>query len=670
MRVEVNSTLCGESFQLSFNDGFTAIIGGRGTGKSTVLEYLRFGIGRAVFDIDGEHEGEALRLVDLIEETLPGGYVRVHLIRDGVEEEWTRTYDDHSVIEVKRKDGSTDSITPEIAQERFHARGYHQKQLSSLRVSSAEQADQITGIAAAELVAEQGVNAQQLANAATALAISFKKVGQRWETEARIERAAHRIQDLQKRRTVLQDTLKAKGVSSAAQQALKIAPEYARGKQYFTDAKDALNELSAEISAMQESLPDRLPDPELTDHTDFDPIRKAIKLVAAFKKDALSKLSDIVTKANQLESALGAEDKRFDASLSAFNQQYKKAQAEQREHKELLDSLVKLNTELEEAEKNHKATIEQGNRLKSAETDFAKARKAIDELHRARNALLEKAADHANTMSAHRLRASVFPYLPSEAQANALLTLLEGSHARDIEEQVPVYLKTSTSESWRGFCDELLDLHHRKIRLTYGGMPQSADSETVALVKKLLAFASLTDRMADQVWQRLTAEKVEQVLVALPNAHIQFEYQNQSGQFIPFTQASAGEQAAALLTLLLNQQAGTLVIDQPEEDLDNRIIMDVVRLLWTTKINRQLIFATHNANFVVNGDADKVVVVGAVGVGSASKSGQNKVAVALDGAIETPAVRDAITTIMEGGKEVFELRGRKYAFKVNQAPIS
>lgn len=670
LRVDVNSTLCGKSFQLSFNDGFTAIIGGRGTGKSTVLEYLRFGIGRAVFDIDGEREGEARRLVDLIEETLPGGYVRVHLIRDGVEEVWTRRYDDHSIIEVKRKDGSTDKITPEIAQERFHARGYHQKQLSSIRVSSAEQADQITGIAAAELVVEQGANAQQLANAATALAISYKKRGQRWETEAHIERTAHHIQDLQKRRAVLQETLKSKGVSSAAQQALKVAPEYAKGKQYFTDAKGALNELTTEISTMQESLSDRLPDPELTDHADFDPIRRTNKLVVAFKKDALGKLSDIVTKVNQLHSALGAEEKRFNTSLSTFNQQYKKAQVEQREHKELLDSLVKLNTELEDAEKNHKTAIEQGNKLKSAETDFAKARNAIDELHRARKALLEKAAEHANSKSEHRLRASVFPYLPSETQKNALLSLLEGSHARGIEEQVPAYLKTSTSESWHSFCGELLYLHHRKIRLTYGGMPQSADSETLALVKKLLPFANLTDRMADQVWQRLTAEKVEQVLVAIPDAHIQFEYQNQTGQFIPFTQASAGEQAAALLTLLLNQQAGTLIIDQPEEDLDNRIIMDVVRLLRTTKKNRQLIFATHNANFVVNGDADKVVVVGAAGVSSASKSGQNKVAVALDGAIETPAVRDAITTIMEGGKEAFELRGRKYAFKGNQAPIS
>jgi chromosome segregation protein len=663
LAIEVHSTLCGKNLHLSFNDGFTAVIGGRGTGKSAVLEYLRFGIGRAVFDLKGDHEGEASRLVDLINDTLPGGYVKVRLIRDGIEEVWTRRYDDYSVIEVKRKNESVENITPEVAQERFHARGYHQKQLSTLRALSAAQVDQITGIAAAELVAEQGVKAQQITNAVTALGISFKKLVQRWEIEAQIERTSHRIQDLQSRRQVLQETLQAKGVSSAAQETLKVAPEYTKGKQYFTDTQEELDVFVTEINALQESLSDRLSDPVLSDLADFEPIRKASALVTTFKNEVVSKLGDVVSKANQLKSAVEAEKKKFDASLGTFNERYKKAQAEQRAHKELLDSLVKLNKELEEAEKNQKASTEQGNKLKNAEADFAKARNTLDNLYHARRELLEKAAEHSNTKSEHRLRASVFPYIPSETQEASLSSLLEGSHARGVEEQLRTYLQSSTPQSWRSFCDGLINLYRHKILRTYSGAQQAADSETVAPVKQLFSFANLNDRMADHVWQRLIPEKVEAVLLAVPNAHIKFEYKDQSGQFISFNQASPGQQAAALLTLLLNQHAGTLIIDQPEEDLDNRIIMDVVRLLRTTKKNRQLIFATHNANFVVNGDADKVVVVGAVGSHGAGKSEENKVAIAVDGAIETPSVRDAITTIMEGGKEAFELRGRKYAFK-------
>jgi hypothetical protein len=70
---------------------------------------------------------------------------------------------------------------------------------------------------------------------------------------------------------------------------------------------------------------------------------------------------------------------------------------------------------------------------------------------------------------------------------------------------------------------------------------------------------------------------------------------------IDFRMASPGQQASALLELLLKQSAGTLIIDQPEDDLDNRVIMRIVELLRTSKSTRQLIFTTHNANIVVNG---------------------------------------------------------------------
>jgi hypothetical protein len=60
---------------------------------------------------------------------------------------------------------------------------------------------------------------------------------------------------------------------------------------------------------------------------------------------------------------------------------------------------------------------------------------------------------------------------------------------------------------------------------------------------------------------------------------------------------------------MLGQSAGTLIIDQPEDDLDNRVIMRIVELLRTSKFHGQLIFTTHNANFVVNGDADKIVAL-------------------------------------------------------------
>ncbi|MHC2086169.1 AAA family ATPase [Methylobacterium sp. CM6244] len=127
-----------------------------------------------------------------------------------------------------------------------------------------------------------------------------------------------------------------------------------------------------------------------------------------------------------------------------------------------------------------------------------------------------------------------------------------------------------------------------------------------------------------------------------------------------FARASPGQQASALLELLLRQEAGTLIVDQPEDDLDNRVIMRIVERIRTSKTSRQIIFSTHNANLVVNGDADKVVTMVSTIAEDRAPEGTTHVRVEVDGAIETPAVRQAVTRIMEGGLKAFDLRARKY----------
>src|SRR6202008_3154357 len=82
----------------------------------------------------------------------------------------------------------------------------------------------------------------------------------------------------------------------------------------------------------------------------------------------------------------------------------------------------------------------------------------------------------------------------------------------------------------------------------------------------------------------------------------QFEYRAREGEYIAFANASAGQQATALLKALLNQSGPPLIIDQPEEDLDNPVIWDVVSQIGQAKKARQLILPSHNANLVVNGD--------------------------------------------------------------------
>ncbi len=136
-----------------------------------------------------------------------------------------------------------------------------------------------------------------------------------------------------------------------------------------------------------------------------------------------------------------------------------------------------------------------------------------------------------------------------------------------------------------------------------------------------------------------------------------FEYRTKEKQYIAFNAASAGQQATALLRVLLSQTGVPLIIDQPEEDLDSQVVQDVVSRIWEAKKGRQLIFASHNANLVVNGDAELVVACDYRKQGDQS-GGRIK----LEGAIDVPEVREEITRVMEGGEKAFLLRKERYGF--------
>jgi chromosome segregation protein len=100
-----------------------------------------------------------------------------------------------------------------------------------------------------------------------------------------------------------------------------------------------------------------------------------------------------------------------------------------------------------------------------------------------------------------------------------------------------------------------------------------------------------------------------------------------------------------------------LIIDQPEEDLDNPVMPEIVEQVWQAKQKRQLVFASHNANLVVNGDAELVAWCDYRTAGDQSRG-----TIAGEGAIDVPEVRDAIKRIMEGGEAAFNLRKEKYGF--------
>ena len=123
--------------------------------------------------------------------------------------------------------------------------------------------------------------------------------------------------------------------------------------------------------------------------------------------------------------------------------------------------------------------------------------------------------------------------------------------------------------------------------------------------------------------------------------HVEYSRSGDGADFRPIDQASAGQRSAAMLAFLLAYGEEPLVLDQPEDDLDNQLIYDlVVRQIRENKCRRQIIVVTHNPNIVVNGDAEMLHVLD-------FRGGQCRVVQA--GSLQQEDIREAICRVMEGG---------------------
>ncbi len=113
---------------------------------------------------------------------------------------------------------------------------------------------------------------------------------------------------------------------------------------------------------------------------------------------------------------------------------------------------------------------------------------------------------------------------------------------------------------------------------------------------------------------------------------------------------SFGQKCTAVLVVLLSLGNNPIIIDEPEAHLDSALIANyLVALIKRQKQKRQIIFATHNANFVLNADAELIIQL---------KNENNKI-VAQSFMIESDAYRDDLLKL-EGGEEAFKNRERKY----------
>lgn len=155
-----------------------------------------------------------------------------------------------------------------------------------------------------------------------------------------------------------------------------------------------------------------------------------------------------------------------------------------------------------------------------------------------------------------------------------------------------------------------------------------------------------------EVLKSLTGEQLDSLWSWFPEDRVDIEFRvTPQDKWQDIGKGSAGQQTGALLSFILNEGDEPLILDQPEDDLDNAMVYDlVVQQLRQNKTRRQVIVVTHNANIVVNGDAELVIPM-------AFRGGQIQADRACG--LQNLAIRQTICDVMEGGKIAFDKRYKR-----------
>lgn len=160
------------------------------------------------------------------------------------------------------------------------------------------------------------------------------------------------------------------------------------------------------------------------------------------------------------------------------------------------------------------------------------------------------------------------------------------------------------------------------------------------------ALDILLGTSATAFWEYFTKELETFLVWKVPNKFA-IKYKDKE-----LREHSLGQRSSALILFVLSQKENDVIlIDQPEDDLDNQTIyQDVIKLIAHLKLDTQFIFATHNPNFPVLGDAEMVVSCEYI----------NDQVIVHPGSIDDKKVQERIVNIMEGGEEAFNRRKEIY----------
>ena len=627
----------GTTTRLAPTPYYNALIGGRGTGKSTIVHALRLAYRR---DKELEHLGEETepyRQFKIFSQPVKGrnGHgglrdateIRVELMRDGVEHilRW-RQDGQENVVEERDADGQWQpAASQEVNSERFPIRLLSQGQIAAMagesRQALLDVIDDAADVAGLHRAFDE-TKTTYLAQRAR-----LRELGGKLGEQPELER---RLTDLTRKLAAFTQSHHAE-VLKAHQQAL-------RQRREIDTTSEQLREMLGRITALAEDLLlDDWPDGVFDAAQDGDALawRSETEQLVAEMRGALTRSADTFTdKVQKL---------RKDERLSLWQQRAEKAGSD---YKALQTTLAAQGVtdpqafgRLVQERQNLEAQLKQLDQLrqdwdrlnednKEQWQRVLEARKAIT---RARAEFVAKTLE-TNTFVKIEVVGFGFDPRHIEHSLRRITEVTDGRFEHDI-------LREEGGEPVGGLAFDIAQDEDREVAL---------DAAKRRLIETCTDFHGQFRNYLERKHGKL--EFADHIQCWFPEDDLRIEYSRQGdgSDWTSITQGSQGQRSAALLAFLLAFGDEPLVLDQPEDDLDNHLIYDlVVRQIRENKLRRQLIIVTHNPNVMINGDAEMVYAFDFSG-------GQCRVIE--QGALQEGAVREEVCRVMEGGREAFARR--------------
>jgi hypothetical protein len=602
-----------------FNENLNVLVGGRGTGKSTLIESLRYvlGIDPLGEDARKSHEG-------VIRHVLRAGTKVSLLVRSHTPSQRCYTIE-RSVPNpptVKDESGEVLTLSPRDVMPGVEVFGQHE--ISELTKSDVKLA----------LLLERFVDRDS--------DLSSRKS----KLKLDLQRSRSRLLDIRRETKALDDRLatlpgleetQKRFQDAGLEEKLQERTQLIREERVFSNVAERIEAVRALHTEVVEALP--LDTAFLTPKA-LEGLPNASLLVQL--QGALKELSGkLEAISGQMFASLAGAEKAIDATKSQWNTR----------RKAIVETYEKLLRELQKS--------------KIDGSEFIRLRQQIEELR----PLREKKEALARELATH------------EARRRKLLTEWEDAKAAEYRE-----LESAAKQVSRKLRDRV------RVEVTMAGnrepleqLLREVGGNLAAAIERLRAseHLSLPDfaqrcREGKEALVKhfaLPSGSAERIAQAPPELFLRIEEldlpptaaielntapEGEPPTWQTLEQLSTGQKATAVLLLLLLESEAPLVVDQPEDDLDNRFITEgVVPIMRQEKRRRQFVFSTHNANIPVLGDAELILGLAASGE---AKEGRAKISPEHMASIDAKPVRDLVEEILEGGREAFEMRRSKYGF--------